>query len=495
MAKQYFTLSLIIGLLGLFLYSSLYTELVLIGRVVLWSIGIAAAVASLAFVLVFALKGYDSVMTGRELKRSQIMLAHLEARDKAIEIKVKEIQGSVVFNSAQPGHQVYAAHLSGGQVVIDPLHLTHGRVNGVDPDYDSARWTMNLLAHGPRPIEPAQLGPIVHPALTPGLPERVDLAPYIAGGSSLRSIFLGVGRLPDGRVTEVRAPLGRLVHVAMGGASGFGKSTLAQALALQVIEARELPRPVMLDAQGVTFSAFRGNPRLLYPLAEQEDEIEGILEALVREMAHRAGLFRDYRGVQSLDDYNALPGVDRLPVIPVFFDEFSIVGDNKHIARFSRELAQKARKTGIQLIAGCQTWLAQDIGSALRANMSTAIQFYVRDKNQSRLLLGSSDAASLTLPGQAFAVLPGQSGLIELQTPDPSGLLDPLVGEQVAPVSQVIPQPSRAVTVGGWDTETVVEVYRQTGSLAAVARAHGKSPGGKQNEEIREILKERGIEL
>jgi len=131
------------------------------------------------------------------------------------------------------------------------------------------------------------------------LPEQVYLEHY-APAPSVRNLFLGIGRFPDGQVRPVSAPLSRLVNIAIGGGSGFGKSVLMKALAYQVINARENVRPVFLDAQGVTFTEWAGDDRLLYPLGHKPDDILAILLALIVEMERRETLFSQWRGGYTL---------------------------------------------------------------------------------------------------------------------------------------------------------------------------------------------------
>jgi DNA segregation ATPase FtsK/SpoIIIE-like protein len=173
------------------------------------------------------------------------------------------------------------------------------------------------------------------------LPDHVDLGHDLMGVSSLRNIFLGIGKFPDGQVKPVSAPLERLVHIAEAGSSGFGKSTHMQALAYQCLNAREAPRVVMLDPQAVTFTPFAGDERLKYPIASQESLIVAILLELVGEMEHRQQLFAQWRGVANLTQYNqAVTEAERLPQIPVFFDEFGLVAGNKEIAKQVKKLSQ-----------------------------------------------------------------------------------------------------------------------------------------------------------
>lgn len=333
----------------------------------------------------------------------------------------------LMITVAAPGSQVYASEVNGVlSIKHRPLHLAPGTVNGeaYAPDpIDLQKWLafqrLQSINHTGK-VEVNQLTEGVQQAL----PQNVDLGPYIAAGSTLHRLFLGVGRFADGRVDNVIAPMEGLIHVAAGGASGFGKSTFIQALVYQVLNARERPDVILLDPQAVTFTPFAGHDRILYQ-ANRPGDIADVLAALVAEMERREQLFARWRGIQNLSQYNAVvEQTERLAALPVFFDEFGLVADNKDIARLARLLSAGGRKAGLALFVSTQHWGTDSLSSAFRANLNSSIQFKARDKTESRILLGDSSAADLQKPGQALARLPGQAGLIELQAPDPSGVID-----------------------------------------------------------------------
>lgn len=383
------------------------------GSIVLYSIAGAVAIG-LAVGIGYG--GWWAVQRG--------WMMYYERRLMGADLTKAEREAALVITIAPPGSQVYASEAGKLPIVHKPLYLAPGRVNGVaiEPTADeNRRWAFfNLTQNISKKPE---LATEELPQLQAPLPETVDLSHYLMGACSLRRMFLGVGRLPSGQVQPITAPLETLVHIATGGSSGFGKSTFMQSLGYQCLEAKEQTQVVMLDTQGVTFTPFTGHGRLLYPLASDLDNIAGILAELVEEMKRREGLFKRYQGVFTLAQYNSVDGHD-LPIIPIFFDEFGMAADDKRIVKHVKNLVQGGRKFGLYLIAGAQTWGADEIAMSIRGNLSTSVQFYARSKAQSRILLEDSRAAELTRPGQAFARLPGKADLIELQAPDPSSVID-----------------------------------------------------------------------
>lgn len=351
-------------------------------------------------------------------------MMYYERRLMGADLTKAEREAGLVITIAPPGSQVYSSEVGKLPIVHKPLYLAPGRVNGVaiEPTADeNRRWAFFQLTQNISKKPEAALEEL--PQLQAPLPETVDLSHYLMGACSIRRMFLGVGRLPSGQVQPITAPLETLVHIATGGSSGFGKSTFMQSLGYQCLEAKEQTQVVMLDTQGVTFTPFSGHSRLLYPLASDLTDIAAILAELVGEMKRRETLFSTYRGVANLSQFNAATGAD-LPIMPIFFDEFGMAADDKRIVGYAKRIVQGGRKFGLYLVAGAQTWGADEIAMSIRGNLSTSVQFYARSKAQSRILLEDSRAAELTRPGQAFARLPGKADLIELQAPDPSSVID-----------------------------------------------------------------------
>ena len=387
---------------------------------VVLSLQVGMAIASAAAVLTLIICAGLLVWMGY----SRGWTWHSDARLKNAEADKTERDSRWSVTIAAPGHQVYGTQYDpkAKQFITDPLHLNSGRANGVQLEPTLEQKQMFIFfntAHSTTSKPDVVLEQ--SPQLQAPIPEHVYLEHY-ATNPTLRNLFLGVGRFPDGQVRPVSAPLARLVNIAIGGGSGFGKSVFMQSLAYQIINARDDVRPVFLDAQGVTFSEWAGDNRLLYPLGRNPGQILTILLALVAEMGRREELFSKWRGVDSIDKYNSV-ATERLPYIPILFDEFGLVGDDKKITDAAKKLAKGGRKCGIPSISADQTWLADDISSAYRGNLSTSFQFYVRSKSISRILIGDSGAADLLRPGQCLAALPGQPGLIELQAPDVSNLV------------------------------------------------------------------------
>lgn len=450
-------------------------------------IGIGMGLALIISLIWLASIAYASIIVWFNMARSS----------RAAALK-QEREASLVITIAPPGSQVYATEIKDQlRLYHKPLYLSPSPITDEADEPSSEeirRWSFFQLAQNAG--RKAEMAIAELPQLQPPLPEQVDLADYVTGETSLRHMFLGIGRLPSGHVQPISAPLSRPVHIAIAGSSGFGKSTCMQSLGYQVLNARERPTTVMLDSQGVTFTPFEGDSRLLYPLASELEDVKAILSELVAEMDKRKMLFARWRGIDSLDKYNAVVvEQERLPTVPIFFDEFGLVSDDKDVADYVKKLAQAGRKFGMYLIAGSQTWYSSEIASSLKANLSTSIQFYAKSKSQSRVLLEDSAAFEISRPGQAFCRLPGQAGLIELQTPNVTSIVTttPTLIQAVVPTimpSMPSPKPTEQeqLILDLFDEQAQKGEFNK-GEIAI--KAFGNK-GGNQYKKIDEILEKFG---
>lgn len=245
-------------------------------------------------------------------------------------------------------------------------------------------------------------------------PSRVPLAGILDGAPSYRALALGVTMTPDGPKV-VKGDMCQMVHVAVGGSSGWGKSTFLRTLAYQLALSAEPVDLVMVDLEGSTLAPFAECGRLLWPVADTEHDALAIFSELTEEMDRRKALYANHPGVDSLQMYNA--GADE-PLTPVvcLTDEATALLADKGVESALRTLALRARKYGLWLILGGQDWKATSLDTAIRNQLSTTVHFRAKSAAQSRVLLGQSGAEHLEAKGRCLAWLPGQD-MVELQAP------------------------------------------------------------------------------
>ena len=271
----------------------------------------------------------------------------------------------------------------------------------------------------------------------PTWPTRVPLRGILDGPPSVHRLALGVTVGDDGRAEVVRADMGKLVHVAVGGSSGWGKSVFLRALGFQLARSSEPVDLALVDLEGATFAPFAECDRLLYPMADNERDALAIFQDLLGEMDRRKALFAQYPGVDSLAAYNARASDPLAPVVALVDEATALLAD-KPVENAVRALVLRARKYGLWCVLGGQDWKASSLDTAIRNQLATRVQFRAMSASQSRVLLQRSGAESLDVAGRALAILPGRT-MVKLQAPVVSyqTILETLAGEgpqQATPV-------------------------------------------------------------
>jgi DNA segregation ATPase FtsK/SpoIIIE-like protein len=283
--------------------------------------------------------------------------------------------------------------------------------------------------------------PIPAPATPPLWPNKIDLLDLLPYGPSLQNIVLGVTLDQSGQQQVIAAPLAKLVHIAVGGSSGWGKSVFLRALAYQLVAAPEPVELALIDLEATTFSPFATSSRLRCAIADTEPDALNILSHLSQELEYRKQLFKAYPTAEQLSDYNRL-AAEPLPLVALLVDEATALLSDKSVEEQIRTLALRARKYGIYAVLGGQDWKAASLDTAIRNQLSTRIQFKAQDGTQSRVLLGTSEAARIEQVGRAYAVLPGRPRL-ELQAPHID--LTTIAAQAERGVTMALPEPASAL--------------------------------------------------
>lgn len=231
----------------------------------------------------------------------------------------------------------------------------------------------------------------------------------------IRALTLGVTVNDDGQQETVRADMGKLVHIAVGGSSGWGKSVFLRSLAYQLALSQTPVDLAFIDLEGATFAPFARCGRLLWPVADTEQEALAIFKELTDELNRRKVLYSDHPGVDSIATYNIKADESLTPVVCLVDEATALLGD-KAVEGALRTLALRARKYGLWLILGGQDWKANSLDTAIRNQLSSRIQFKAMSASQSRVLLERSGAETLDVAGRAWAVIPGKDSFM-MQAP------------------------------------------------------------------------------
>jgi len=408
MAKHLIWAAVVFGLVllaGLYVDSVAHNELTQSIRFVVQAVSLASAAG-----LVVSVAGWGAILYFR---------AH-EARARAHQARYEAIKSAVLVNIAGPGEQVYLTQLAGIETTTKPLHLSPAqRINGpgsLPTEEEVRRWAFWQITNR-QPAQLAGMQPPLLPAAVSAWPAKVNLFDLLPDGrGDLSNIVLGITvNETTGQQQLISAGLERMVHVAVGGASGWGKSEFMRGFAYQVATAPQAAQLALVDMEAATFTPLANSARLRYPIADTEQDVLAILADLQDEMRRRKGLYQQHPTADKLSSYNAL-AEEPLPVIVLLIEEATALLAHRDVERAVKELVLRARKYGIFTIAGGQSWKASDFDSAIRGQFSSLVHFHAKDKSSSRVLLGDPAAADIDQVGRAYAVLPGQP-MIQLQAP------------------------------------------------------------------------------
>jgi len=330
------------------------------------------------------------------------------------------------------------------------------------------------------------------PQLEPVLnwPAKVPLPGILNGPASIERLALGVTVRPDGERQIVRASMERLIHIAVGGSTGWGKSTFVQALAYQLVAAQEPLDLVMIDLKRLTFPVFADSNPLLWPVATNERDTRAIFVELAGELQRRLELM-ERAGASNLAQYNrANPGEPLRPIVALA-DECTYLLKDSAAQRSLHPLMLWGRAAGLWAIFAGQNWTTKFVPSEERDQFTSRFQFKAMSKPQSRTLLETSDAEGIRDIGRAFALLPGQN-IIELQAPiiDEADIRAALQG-QTGPAN---PMPASKPDSGDIpdftddQIETIFAMDAQDESLRSIATEIFGYPNGRRVTQIRAVL-------
>ncbi|MCG2786454.1 MAG: DUF87 domain-containing protein [Anaerolineae bacterium] len=236
----------------------------------------------------------------------------------------------------------------------------------------------------------------------PKLPRKVDLPLDIPRGE------LAVGVRFSGQ--PVLLEWETLLHLAVLGATGSGKSIFLQSLVLQAV--RDEMKILLSDIDQTTFGMLEGHPNLAAPIASTPQEALGLIEQAIAECDRRAELFRQVpERPQKLGEYNALmvkQGKEPLPRVLVVLDEASSVltalgGAKGAMGQALATLGWRGRKFGIHFVFAAQEF-TKDILGPVRDQVGLALCFRVGNAQMAERM-GCKGAARIpeSRPGLAIS--------------------------------------------------------------------------------------------
>jgi len=203
--------------------------------------------------------------------------------------------------------------------------------------------------------------------------------------------------------------LAEMPHLLIAGQTGSGKSVCLNSIVLSILYTRtpEECQLVLVDPKRVELASYNNIPHLRCPVVtEVEDTIE-VFSSLINEMERRYKLLEQYR-VRNIEGFNN-KSENKLPYIVTIVDEMAdlMMTSGKELEGMIIRLAQLARAVGIHLVLATQKPIVKVITSLIKANMPSRISFKVSTKIDSRVILDSNGAETLSGKGDMLMVGPG----------------------------------------------------------------------------------------
>lgn len=223
------------------------------------------------------------------------------------------------------------------------------------------------------------------------LPVRVQLAELAATTAQPGGLAAAIGRAIDGDVVVDLVTDGP--HAMVTGMTGVGKSELlvTWVAAIAATHAPEEVVFVLADFKGGTaFDPLTRLPHVTAVLTDLDDEgARRGVESLTAELRRRERMLAG-AGAKDIAD----PAV-RMPRLVIVVDEFAaLLQEHPDLGAVFTDIAARGRALGMHLILGTQR-AAGVIRDALAANCPLRISLRVSDPADSRMVIGSDDAADL----------------------------------------------------------------------------------------------------
>ena len=211
-------------------------------------------------------------------------------------------------------------------------------------------------------------------------------------------------------------------HALVAGTTGSGKSIFVNSIIVSLIM-RNSPddlKMVLVDPKKVEMSRYKDMPHLLCPIITEAQEAKALMEKLCVEMEERYKLFSE-NGCTNIKEFNEdAPGLglDKLPYIMVFFDEYADMVDQcKEISLPVVSIAQKARACGIHMCIATQRPSTNVVTGVIKANLPTHVALMMASAVDSMTIIGEGGAEKLIGKGDMLVQSPlvSRVGVVRLQ--------------------------------------------------------------------------------
>jgi S-DNA-T family DNA segregation ATPase FtsK/SpoIIIE len=233
-------------------------------------------------------------------------------------------------------------------------------------------------------------------------------------------------------------------HLLISGSTGSGKSTLLNSLIASIVfdHRPDEVQFVIIDLKQVEFTHYTGCKHLAFEPATSIYQALERMQYLIDEMERRLKTFAKH-GYRNILEYNTaqqrlnnITQTAPLPYYVVVFDELaSLLLDSRRrgeeeadseargpsLGKIAQgklsQLAEKARATGIHLIAATQRSSVKVVEGNIKANFPARLTFRLPSEADSRTILGTSGAEHLLARGDMLFSNPNRPGLSRIHAP------------------------------------------------------------------------------
>ncbi|WP_322797982.1 FtsK/SpoIIIE domain-containing protein [Thermoflexus sp.] len=192
-------------------------------------------------------------------------------------------------------------------------------------------------------------------------------------------------------------------HILIGGATGMGKSTfIRSALCYMQKFSRVKMITKIVDLKKVDFAAWEKVPNV--EVVTEKSEAVGLLRWAAEEKDRRLHLLRGRaRDIVTHNRSRKNP----IPWVVIFIDELAnLMLDDEYrreAERLLADIAAMGRAPGIHLVVATQRPSVDVISGLIKANFPARIAFGTASAVDSRVILDTSEAAGLFIPGRLVA--------------------------------------------------------------------------------------------